>query len=207
MRTKMKRYAVECLGGLSRTLKPTFLTKIGVGLLLTFTSLAFSVSAQAAPVTYNFTANNTTHLFGEVAPFSLFGTFTYDYETGFSTSDFWVQAPNASNGNYTSNGTLNLGNSTTIRGFDATSNNIILTFAQSFPTTAGVVAILSQVNFDNGFSVDNSPVGGACIVGTCPDGNAPLDLAAASAPEPASFALFGGGIVGLGLLRRRRPRA
>ena len=91
--------------------------------------------AKAASITYDFTANNTTHLFNAPSPYSLFGTFTYDYSTGLSTADFWVQAPNATNGEFKTSAPLTLG-SNQIRGFDITNNNILLTFRAHFPSQA-----------------------------------------------------------------------
>ena len=183
---------------------------------LAVVSLAVTPSARAdVYTTFDFTADNTANLFGQPLPYSLFGQFTVDVTSGTTyTADFWVQYPGAPNGEFVNaNGQFSVqavhtggtqsGTSFQVQGIDVTGNNIVLTFASDLLTVApGQVDNLSQVNFDNGFSVDNSPIGGVCIAGACPTANAaenPSQL-----PEPASLSLLVAAMAGLGWTRSRR---
>ncbi len=187
---KIHRLAAHCLAAFS---------------VLLFLGLSVTSPARAdVYTTFDFTAYNTTYLFGQPLPYSLFGQFTVDNTTGTTySSDFWVQYPGAANGEFKlANGQFS--STSQIKGFDVTGNNIVLTFATNLLSVSpGQVDVLTQVNFDNSFSVDNSPTGGVCIAGSCPNGNA-AENPSQLVPEPATLPLMMAAVAGIVLIRSRR---
>lgn len=193
-------------------------------LLSVMTIVAACPEAKAASVTFDFTANNQTRLFGQPLAYNLFGQFVVVSGTAY-TADFWIQYPGLSNGEFSTNtglfstlfvhgGGSVAGNTFQIQGIDVTGNNIILQFQNNLlAVSSGSVDLLTKVTFDNGSGTnfsDSSPVGGICIAGTCPvsvGGNAPETLAQSLAPEPSTCVLLGGGLVALCWFRKRRTTA